>query len=226
MLPTQCLLIIAGLLSVMPLLAADHSKVHDAIRKGAITAAGIDTLTFDDVPDEWRARKSVTDTEAHTTVTFSRKGTKVLEVLWSKSWRDEKSAWFACTLFVDEKRVAIVRVRDAVSVLPESDTAGVSVITSLRDDKTLSVGMIRPDGSLVDSIMVKGRESCLMDDLEFTKGSLAAEMAVRPIMEAMSSGLREAVEERTASRPNRPNKAPEPTTTSVTSPAAQEPRQP
>lgn len=173
----------------------NSTKVHDAIVKGIVTGTMIETLVDDDVPEDWRALKSVSTTDSSTVVTYKRKGQKVIEVTWAKRWVEKKSEWFACNAFVEGKSVAkIMRVGDSVIVLPTKELEGIMVVTTVKDDRHLSVGLVRKDGTIIDSIVVNNRDTHLMDDLEYTKGMLAVEMVVKPLMKTMAEGLHEAVE--------------------------------
>jgi hypothetical protein len=77
----------------------------------------------------------------------------------------------------------------------------------LRDDGILEVAIVRSDSSVKDLIFVRGSESHLLNDLEYARGMLLFDESSWSKQDA----IRDAIERR-----KRPNKAPEPTSGSVT----------
>ena len=166
------------------------------MQEGVLTAEIIDKLTLVDVPTEWKSVRSVVETDTGTVVTFKRGEDKVLEVRWAKKWTEKKTQWFACSVYTQGKRSAVIIRVDSLSVMPEFPASEVNVLTSIADNGAVTVSLFKADRTLVESIVVDGRNTHLMDDLEFTKAKFAEERVVRPMLEAMGAGIQEGVRQK------------------------------
>jgi hypothetical protein len=170
--------------------------------KASLQLAGI--LTMEDIPDAWRSRRMTETIADRTIATYSRGAEKVLEVMW----RERLPGLFSCTLYSAGRKVgSIVRATDKVTVLPASDSSESRIITSLRDDGRLEVAIVGKDVPVEDVVIVDGRKTQLLDDLDYAKGRIISDPSTWPVQETLR---------RTIEGKKRPNKAPEPTPGSVT----------
>jgi hypothetical protein len=96
---------------------------------------------------------------------------------------------FVATIYDGDTRISkIARTGDAASILPADAEGGYNQIVSLKDDGTVMIVITHDDGYL-EGIEVKGRETNLMDDLEFTKSAISMENIVAPLIESITERL-------------------------------------
>ena len=169
--------------------AADD-KIRKAIDQGLVTGEFLKTLTYDDVPEDWKAQKKSEPNEKHTRLVFSRGGVRRLELLWSNDWKGDKEKMFVATVYHGEKRLTkIARIGDSTTVFPTDAPKGYQVMTSIKDDGTATVTVTDDDNSFLESVVLKGRETHLLDDLEYTKAALAIEGITKPLLGALQDAL-------------------------------------
>jgi hypothetical protein len=178
--------LLTGVLSVH---AADD-KIRKAVDQGLVTSEFLKTLTYDDVPEDWKAQKKSVPNEKHTKLSYSRGGVRRLEVQWANDWTGDKGKMFVATVYHGEKRLAkIVRIGDSTTVFSTDTPKGYQVMTSIKDDGTASVTVLSDDSSFIDGVIIKGRDTHLLDDLEYTKAALAVESITKPLVGAIQDAL-------------------------------------
>ena len=185
------LLLVALLLACSVQLAtAADDKIRQAIEKGVVTGAFLNTLTPDDVPDKWKAQKSTKETDKAFTQIYTHDGVRLLEVMWAKDWKGDKERMFVASIYRGDKRLTkIMRLGDSTSIIPSDATKGYQVFTSIKDDGTVTVTVTDDDNSFFESVVVKGRDTHLLDDLEYTKAALAIEGITKPLMGVLQEAI-------------------------------------
>jgi len=170
-----------------PGFAAD--KIREAIERGMVTKEFTDTLTQDDVPAKWRSAVEESQTDRYFKKAFMRGGHKVLEVMWSKDWIGARAKLFTASVYDGKARVAkILRVGEQTSVARGKDATGYELITSVKDDGRVSV-MITGEKGYFEVIEVQGRDTHLLDDLEYTKAALLTSQFLEPLVDALQGQL-------------------------------------
>lgn len=155
-----------------------------------MTSAFLNKLTPDDVPDKWKGQKTTKETDNNVVQDYSRDGVKVLEVRWSKGWKGDKEKMFVAIVCRGAKHLArIVRLGDHISVMASEAPKDYEVFTSIKDDGTVTVNVTTDDSSFFESIVVQGRETHILDDLEYTKTALTMEKIVKPLTDAFLDGI-------------------------------------
>lgn len=167
----------------------DEDKIHKAVENGLVTKAFLDTLTHDDVPEKWQERLEEEEKDKYFLRTYFRGEKKALTVMWSKDWVEGKAKMFVATIYDGDTRISkIARIGDAASIFPADTEGGYNQIVTLKDDGTVMIVITHDDGYL-EGIEVKGRETNLMDDLEFTKAAISMENIVVPLIESITERL-------------------------------------
>ena len=169
--------------------AADD-KIRRAVEQGRVTGEFLNTLTYDDVPDDWRAQKISEPNEKYTKLVFFRGGVRRLELLWSHDWTGDKEKMFVATVYHGDKRLTkIARVGDSTAVFPTDVPKGYRVMTSIKDDGTVIVTVTNDDDTFLEGIVLRGRDTQLLDDLEYTKSVLAIEGIAKPILDVIQDAV-------------------------------------
>ena len=175
-------------LALLPLTQA-ADKIKDAIARGLVTKEFANSLTDDDVPAKWRTTIERKETDKYFMKLFSRGGHKILEVMWSKDWVGARTKMFAATVFDGKTQVAkLMRIGDRTSMATRKEAAGYELVTSVTDDGKVSL-TVTNDKGYFQVIEVQGRESCLLEDLEYTKTALLMDQFVSPLLDAMEDQL-------------------------------------
>ena len=170
------LIVLLFVLSSTHLTPAADDKIRQAVENGVVTGAFLNTLTDDDVPEKWKAQKKPKETDKTFKQVYSRDGVRVLEVMWGKDWTGDKEKMFVATVYRGEKRLTkIVRLGDSTCIICSDAPKGYQVFTSIKDDGTVTVSVTDDESNFFDGVIVKGRDSHPIDDLEYTKAVLAIE---------------------------------------------------
>lgn len=185
----KILLLWVCLASVLPIKAADD-KIRQAIDNGLVTGAFLNTLTPDDVPDKWKAQKSTKETDNGVTQVYSRNRVRLLEVMWAKDWKGDREKMFVAMVYRGDKRLTkIVRIGDSTSIMQSEAPKGYQIFTSIKDDGTITVTVTNDDNTFFEGVVVKGRETHILDDLEYTKVALSIEGIVKPIVGVLQDAI-------------------------------------
>jgi hypothetical protein len=177
------------LLSVISAAAAD--KIREAIDKGLVTKEFVNTLTPEDVPAKWCTTISTNTTATYIQKTFARGGQRRLEVMWRKDWVGAKSNMFTATIFDGHKRIGkFINLGETTHIPAPKDSRQFDFATSIKNDGAVSI-VITSDTGVFEVIHVKGRDSHLTDDLEFTRTSLLMDGFAKPMVDAMKEKLEE-----------------------------------
>lgn len=170
-------------------IAADD-KLRKAVEQAAVTGEFLQTLTYDDVPNAWKAQKKSEPTDDYTKLVFFRDGVRRLEVMWSNEWNGDKEKRFIALLYCGETMLAkIARLEESTTVFPVDAPKGYQVSTSIMDDGTATVTVTNDDSAFFESVVLKGRETCLLDDLEYTKSVIAMEGIAQPFVDLLKDAL-------------------------------------
>jgi hypothetical protein len=180
---------LAVIIAVVTPFAHGEDKIRKAIEDGLVTKAFLDTLTHDDVPEKWRERIEEEEKDKYFLRTYFRGDRKALTVMWAKGWIDDKAKMFVATIYDGETRISkIAHIGDSSSIFPADSDDGYKQIVSLKDDGTVMIVITHENGYL-EGIEVKGRESNLMNDLEYTKAAISMESIVGPLLESITEQL-------------------------------------
>ena len=183
-------LAIASLLatSIIPT-RGDQDKVSKAFQDGAITKAFLDTLTHDDVPAKWQERVEEETKDKYLYRHYFRGDRKVLTVMWATDWVGAKSKMYSASAYDGKKKISrISRFGDSSNIFQPNPDDGYSQIVSLKDDGSILVLVTNDDGYF-EGIEVKGRDTNLMDDLEYTKAVVTMEKFVAPLIESITDKI-------------------------------------
>ena len=167
----------------------DEERVYRALQDGMITTAFLDTLTHDDVPTKWKERVEEEKKDKYFLHHYFRGDRKVLTVTWSADWVEAKAKMFTATVYDGDTRISrISRFGDSSNIFQPDPEDGYSQIVSLKDDGTVVVVLTNDDGYF-EGIEVKGRETNLIDDLEYTKAVVTMEKFVAPLIESITEHI-------------------------------------
>ena len=163
------------LIVVRPLVGAD--RIQELIEKGPIiTRKVLDAeLSLHDVPDRWKTKIEYESTENTTVKTFFRGKDKVLSVLWGKKDSDGPNArMFSATVYDGQKRICrIIGSPNGSATFQQPKDARLthSMVTTVNEAGAVSITFYGDNG-YHQSIELRGRETRLLDDLEYTKNSV------------------------------------------------------
>jgi len=184
------LLAIASLFatSIIPA-RGDEDKVYKAMQDGIITTAFLETLTHDDVPKKWQERFEEETKDKYLYRHYFRGDRKVLTVMWAKDWIEAKAKMYSVTVYDGETQISrISRFGESSNIFQPNPDDGYSQIVSLKDDGSILVLVTNDDGYF-EGIEVKGRDTNLMDDLEYTKAVVTMEKFVTPLIESITDQI-------------------------------------
>ena len=161
-------------------------KFKDAVAKAVVTREMLSTLTYDEVPDQWRTKVEDKSRENLTIKVFWRGKDKVLEVLWGKDWTGVRSNMFSATVYDGQTKIGkILGLPGETSTSqPEEARIPYSMATTIKDDGRVSV-MFNNKRGYLQVIEVKGRETRLIDDVEYTKMAVGIGQIIPPLWEAI-----------------------------------------
>ena len=183
------LILITTLLLIQ--IANGVDRLRQAFEKGLVTKELLNTLTDDDVPKKWRTTVQDQSNERYVKKAFLRGGERVLMVGWNREWTGVKSNMFTATIYDGRRRLCtIFKLTDGtLSVCPQpKESSNYGLTTSLKEDGKISVTIMNDDG-YVQTVEVRGRDTHLLDDLEYTKGAISIEQIGKPLVEAIQDEL-------------------------------------
>jgi len=165
-------------------------KLAEIIEKGIITREVLNTLTYEDVPRKWRTKIQDESTDKYTKKVFYRGKDKILEVLWGKEWTGTKSNIFTATVYDGKKRIGkIICFSDGSTNITQGQARAIYLMnTTITKDGKVTVSFMS-DAGYYQSVQVKGRDSCLLDDLEYTKNALMVEKVGKPLLDAIDEEI-------------------------------------
>jgi mRNA-degrading endonuclease HigB of HigAB toxin-antitoxin module len=166
-------------------LSARADKIDDAVKKGEVTKDFVNSLTPNDVPRKWRTTVEEITKGNRIKRVFSRGSEKVVEVGWDKDWSGDRVKLFTAVVYDGRKQlVRIARIGESTTAFGLKDAEQYQVSTSLRDGGALWV-VVRGPKDYLQVIQVQGRETRLMDDLEFTRRALLVQAIPGLLLEAI-----------------------------------------
>jgi hypothetical protein len=165
---------------------AKTNKLKWALVKAKVTQEMLKTLTYDGVPDEWRTKVEDQSTERFTKKVFWRGNDKVLEVLWSKDWTGTRSNMFVATVYDGRRRIGRIDRSDGTTDVTQPKDARVAYnMTTMIKTNGLASVMFSSDGGYLQVVKVSGRDTHLMDDIEYTRFAVGVEQIGGPLFEAL-----------------------------------------
>jgi len=180
------------LLLLFPLIAfAEDSRIKKAIQDGIVTSTMLQALTYDEVPEKWKTTKSVEETKDYQKIGFKRGDTPVLSVLIPKKEPKNNPGMYVATVKIGDAKIAsIFKMSGSTNILTHNKKTQYDVSITKRDDGRMQL-LIMSDDGLFDAVEIDGVNTCLMDDLEFTKAMVAQENIVGPLMDSISETIDE-----------------------------------
>lgn len=167
--------------------AADEGsdKFTDAITKGVLTQELLKTMTYDQVPAQWRTKVRDESTTNIAKKVFWRGNQRVLEVFWRKDWVGTNSRMFIANVYSGKQRIGSVNTTPDISISQRRDApADYSMTTTIKDDGKVSIMFTGPEEYL-EVVELKGRDTHLMDDIEYTRMAVGIKQVVGPIFDRM-----------------------------------------
>lgn len=163
------------------------STPEEAIHEGLAAKLESDSLTAGDIPREWTS--SVTaSTNGPCVIRAHFRGTnKVMEVTWRQGWTGSQDKMF-CALFMDGTN-QLGRVMGFQGSTAFEDHASkpeyrVTFWVETNGEQTVSV-CSRKSVAFVETYVIRGRQSCLEDDLEYTRNRVRLEGIATPLGKAL-----------------------------------------
>jgi hypothetical protein len=195
--------ILALTLCISQTLGSSES-VRNAAEEGLAMIQRVNSLTVEDVPPEWRAQKTIETIKSSTVVQYFRDEMKILQITWKDDWVGDKGGFFGGTVFANGVTVArLMSLGDSVFVSVTPGIIDYTVGVLIKENSKIEINISFQDGEFFDGVVVDGRNSRLIDDLEFTKNVLNFEYAIKPITQSFLDGIRSVIE---AMRMNRNSK--------------------
>jgi hypothetical protein len=162
-------------------------KLKEAVAKTVVTQEMLRTLTYDQVPEEWRTRAEDKVRSNITMKVFWRGKDKVLEVFWRKDWTGARSNMFCATVYDGQQRIGKVvgLPEETCFTQPEAARLPYSMLPIIKHEGRVSL-MFRNDRGYLQVIEVKGRGTSLMDDIEYTRMAVGTAQLLPPLWEAIN----------------------------------------
>lgn len=151
----------------------------------------IKNLQESDIPEEWKSTVATRETETLIVKTYSRGGVKLLTVGWPKKGSDAQQTM--ATLYHDQIELATIMInKDRATVTPSRNkkTEAYMVSSELRKDGQFSVLVNNLDGSFMEWVIVNGRDTSLLNDLQYAKMVLST-AGLKPLMDSMRDEAKE-----------------------------------
>jgi hypothetical protein len=181
-------------------------RITEAVHKGMVTKALIDSLTIDDVPEKWRSEKKDEDGERHFVRSFYRGGQKVLSVMWATEWTGKRAKMFIATIYRGDKRIySVPRLEDSLGFSLAKNDEGYEIFLVLKDGGPMTLTVMHDDGYF-EVVTLDGRETRVIDDLSYAKQALSLEHILLPLVGAIKGTIED----------QKANKAPKPAPPAVT----------
>jgi len=183
-------LIVVGAL-LLAHVASGADEIKRAVEQGLVTKEMLNALTEDDVPKKWRSTSKDESNERYVKKAFSRGGQKVMVVTWNREWTGAKSNNFATTVYHGKKRLCLIMgfTDGTVTVMPQmKDARDYNLSTSLNKEGKMSVTIMHDEGYF-QTVELRGRDTHLLNDLEYTRGALTISQIAKPLAEAIEDEI-------------------------------------
>ena len=171
--------------------ASAADKLQVAIERGLVTKEMLNALADDDVPKKWCSKVVDQSDDGYVRKAFSRGSERVLVVSWNREWTGTRSNMFAAHVFDGKRRICrIMKYEDGTtSVIPlPKSVGGYLVSTDIKQDGSISVTVMNDTGFL-ETVKVRGRDTHLINDLDYTKAAVGVEKIGRPLAEAIENEI-------------------------------------
>ena len=168
-------------------IASGADGLTESSQDGLAKKERIDAMTDKDVPEKWRGTVEDQSDELFVRRLFKRGEQKAMVVSWSKRKADEQPGKFSARVFDGDRVVCqIVSFSDgSVNVMPmETKGQFYSVITSIRQDAKVSV-VISEGTRYIEEIVIDGRATRLVEDLEFSKTAMKIDTILEPLVDGL-----------------------------------------
>jgi len=177
------------LMAVHVVIGAD--RLTESIEEGLAKKERIDAMTEKDVPEKWRTTVEDQSDDRYVRRLFKRGERKAMVVSWSKRNADEQPGKFSARVFDGDRVVCLINSFSdgSVNVMPmETKGRFYSVITSINQDRRVLVS-IGEDTRYIEEIVVDGRATRLIEDLEFTKTAMKMDTILEPLVDGLKDHI-------------------------------------
>ena len=189
-------LIIIAIIFVVQTVTASDTNIERVVKEGIATSDEIKTLSTNDIPARWRTRVVDHSAEARAGKIFLRGDERVLEVIWKTDWIGSRSNDFTATVYDGEKVIGkVLAFSDAVNIMqPRKTRNDYDMTTSIKTNGLVKV-MFFNDKGYLQIIEIRGRDTRLMDDLEYTKIAMLIDGVGKPLVGAIKDGIKNSLKE-------------------------------
>lgn len=166
-------------------------RLTDSIQEGLAEKERIDAMTDKDVPEKWRSTVEDQSDDRYVRRLFKRGERKAMVVSWSKRNADAQPGKFSARVLDGDRVVCLISSFSdgSVSIMPmETKGRFYSVITSIRQDGRVLVS-ISEDTRYIEEIVVDGRATRLIEDLEFTKTAMKMDTILEPLLDGLKDHI-------------------------------------
>jgi len=166
------------------------TKLEALIAHGQRTMEDLEQMSPQDVPEKWRSMTSTSTNDQYTIKEHYRGTAKVLEIRWRSEWVGAASNRFNGTIFDGKRRIGnIVGFADgSTGVMPLAQAnPEYQLSTTIKPGGAAEVTVFGPE--YMESIRLCGRDTHLMDDLEYMKAAVITEEVIVPSTEVFKDEI-------------------------------------
>ena len=175
-----------------------EEKLRQALENGPVTSDFLKKLTADDVPEKFKTEKETKETGNVITRLYKRGGSQRLRVTWFKDAKGDKKDTFLATVYDGDTRLASIdHASGSTHIVPADDPKGYSVSTTIKDDGQVTVLFMNEANSFLEGVSVRGRDTHITDDLEYTKATLSMNWFIKPLLETLKETVGDSPKEAT-----------------------------
>gem|GEM_PF-5837897 len=172
------------------------TNIENIVKSGIATRNELDTLTTNDIPENFRVRVECENVQDYTKKVYFRGDQKILEVMWRTNWIGSMSNIFVATIYDGTNKIGNVSSFSdgMVNIMqPRKTRNDYDMITSIKTNGLAKL-MFSNDKGYLQIIELKGRETGLMNDLEYTKSATLIEDVGKPLVEAIKNDAKKSPE--------------------------------
>jgi hypothetical protein len=172
------------------------TNIENIVKSGIATRDELDTLTTNDIPKNFRVRVESENVQDYTKKVYFRGDQKILEVMWRTNCVGSMSNMFVATIYDGTNKIGKVSSFSDGMVnfmQPRNTRNDYDMITSIKTNGLAKL-MFSNDKGYLQIIELKGRETGLMNDLEYTKSTTLIEDVGKPLVEAIKNDTKKSPE--------------------------------
>ncbi|HTB85577.1 MAG TPA: hypothetical protein VK742_18155 [Candidatus Sulfotelmatobacter sp.] len=164
-----------------------EDKIKEIVENGIATRDALNDFTTNAIPGKWRTKVEDQSTNDYTKKVYSRGDLKILEVSWKNEWSGDKSNVYAAVVFDGQKRIGKVIGFSGIAAgisQPRNTRNEYDMITNIKTNGLATV-MFSNDNGYFQVIELRGRNTRLLDDFEYTKTEMMLEQVAKPLVETI-----------------------------------------